>query len=317
MQRRRDRSADLTRIKKADILFILGAAASILFAAYLLFFGEAAKQSSREGLSVCLDVILTTVFPFSVASQLLVSSGGCAAAGKTVGAPLKYIFGLSGPGAGVALLGLFGGYPAGAAAAAELYKSGQIGKKEAEKLISYTNNATPAFMINFAGPLFGPPGTGLLCCCVNIASSFVWALILRGRGERTAEPVKIRSEICIPAAISSCAVSAVSICASVIVFSVVSGMISVFAGPEVSGLISPLIEITTGLAGMSGVTAPGRFAASLSCAFTSFSGLCVASQVAAVSKSTGLDMKPYLAGKTVQAIISFFAVYLLYPCFLS
>ena len=95
----------------------------ILFTVYLTVFGQSARESAARGLDICFGVILTTVFPFSVASSLLLSSGACDILGRTAFYPLGRLFGLSESGAGLLLPGLIGGFPAGAAGAAELYKS--------------------------------------------------------------------------------------------------------------------------------------------------------------------------------------------------
>ena len=196
------------------------------FTVYLLIFGAQSKQDAANGVSICAGVILTTVFPFSVAAQLLITSGICGRLGALIKTPASFLFGVSASGAGVLLLGFAGGYPSGASGAAELYKRGEISKDEAEVLISYTNNATPAFMINFIGLLLGSSKLGLICYLINIGSSLLWAFLLRKKtGERRIAKAKT-GDFSFVSAVTSSAGSTVYVCAFVIVFSVISGAFS-------------------------------------------------------------------------------------------
>ena len=289
----------------------------ILFTVYLTVFGQSARESAARGLDICSGVILTTVFPFSVASSLLLSSGACDILGRTAFYPLGRLFGLSESGAGLLLPGLIGGFPAGAAGAAELYKSGRIGKAEAEKVISYTNNATPAFAFVFAGGISGSVKAGVLCWAVNIGAAFVWAVILRGKKDGNKKSGAAKTEISFASSVLSAFSSALSACAFVIIFSVISGALQSFLPPLLSCPISALLEISSGLPLLPAAGLDGRITASLVCFFTSFSGLCVASQVVNAARDAGLSVKYYFSGKIFQAFISFFAFYLLYPTVLS
>ena len=284
-----------------------------VFTVYLLFFGAQSKQDAAKGLSVCVNVILTTVFPFSVAAQLLITSDVCGRLGTVIKAPASYLFGLSPAGAGILLLGFIGGYPCGASGALELYKRGEISKSEAEIVISYTNNATPAFMINFIGLLLGSTKLGLICYLINISSSLIWAVFLRNKTEKPSKKSIKNSGFSFISAVNSSAVSMIYVCAFVIIFSVISGGFSRIPLPYISKILPALFEITTGSAILSGAGFSARVTAAALCAAASFSGLCVASQVFSAAKSAGFSAKYYIPGKIFQAFLSFFALYLIYP----
>lgn len=283
------------------------------FTAYLLFFGAQSKQDAANGLSVCVNVILTTVFPFSVAARLLITSGICGRLGSVIKAPASFMFGLSSFGAGILLLGFVGGYPSGAAGAADLYKRGEMSKDETEVIISYTNNATPAFMINFIGLLSGSTKLGLICYLINISAALLWAFVLRKRtGDRTVKYVK-SVDFSFISAVTSSALSTVYVCAFVIIFSVISGAFSRLSLPYISAILPSLFEITTGAVILSEAGFSARLTAAALCAAASFSGLCVASQVFSAAKNAGFSAKYYIPGKIFQAFVSFFALYLIYP----
>ncbi|MBQ7698775.1 MAG: hypothetical protein IJT49_00350 [Clostridia bacterium] len=296
-----------------SIKYVLTVVLIGIFTAYLLFFGAQSKKDAAEGLSVCGNVILTTVFPFSVAAQLLITSGVCGRLGSLIKAPASFLFGLSPAGAGVLLLGFIGGYPSGASGASELYKRGEISKDEAEVVISYTNNATPAFMINFIGLLSGSSKLGLICYLINILSALLWAFILRKKtGKRCVNQTK-NNDFSFISAVTSSAFSTVYVCAFVIIFSVISGAFSRLPLPYISLILPSLFEITTGAVMLSGAGLSVRITAAALCAAASFSGLCVASQVFSAAENAGFCAKYYIPGKIFQAFVSFFALYLIYP----
>lgn len=296
-----------------SIKYVSAAVLITVFTSYLLFFGAQSKQDAAQGLSVCVNVILTTVFPFSVAAQLLITSGICRRLGSIVKIPASFLFGLSPAGAGILLLGFIGGYPSGASGAAELYKRGEISKDEAEVIISYTNNATPAFMINFIGMLLNSAKLGLICYLINIFSALLWAFLLRKKTGQRCEKHSESSDFSFISAVTSSALSTVYVCAFVIIFSVISGAFSRIPMPYICRIMPSVFEITTGAVILSKAVWSVRVTAAALCAAASFSGLCVASQVFSIAKSAGFSSKFYIPGKIFQACVSFFALYLIYP----
>lgn len=296
-----------------SIKYVFTVVSITAFTAYLLFFGAQSKQDAANGLSVCVNVILTTVFPFSVAAQLLITSGICGRLGRIIKKPASVLFGLSPAGAGLLLLGFIGGYPCGASGAAELYDSGQISKSEAEVIISYTNNATPAFMINYVGLLLGEKTLGLVCYFINILSALLWAFLLRKRTDKKPGSQDNSRDFSFVSAVTKSALSALYVCAFIIVFSVISGAFARLDIPYISRILPVLFELTTGAEILSASGYGARITAAALCAAASFSGLCVASQVFSAADGAGFSAKYYIPGKVFQAFISFILLYLIYP----
>ncbi len=289
---------------------------STVFAASLIVFSEQAKQGAAEGLIICRDVILVSVFPFSIAASLLIGSGALGFAGRLAGAAAGRIFGISSAGVGVVLLGAVGGFPTGAYAASELYSSKTICKEEAERIISYTNNPTPAFMIGYIGDLVGSAGTGLFCYLCVLFSSFLWGFLIRKRNGKIQSEKAFYGNISFSGAVKKSAASAVAVCGSVIVFSVIARIISGLIPDQAAGAaICSVFEISSGAAALCSIGAPLRLTASLLCALCSFSGVCIMSQVKTEAESAGLRIKYYVIGKAAQSVFSFCLCYALYPLF--
>ena len=104
----------------------------VFFGAALLFFPDVSAAAAREGVALCLQTVLPSLFPFFVLSSLLVQSDVPRLLSRAMAGVMYPLFGVSGAGASALMLGLLGGYPVGARTVAELYGRGEIAREEAE-----------------------------------------------------------------------------------------------------------------------------------------------------------------------------------------
>lgn len=130
--------------------YILSAAGLLLFAAVAASPAGFAKGVSR-GLQSCGEVIIPSLFGFTAAAGLLGSGELPEGIKKAVSPAMQKIFGLPGECLPALLLGMFGGYPTGAAAARTLMDSGKISRSEARRLISFCLSPGIGFCVNAVG----------------------------------------------------------------------------------------------------------------------------------------------------------------------
>ena len=107
-----------------------------------------AAQAVRDGLALCTGSVIPALFPFLAVSGLLTALD--AGASPALG-PLARLLGCSRAGARAFLLGLTGSYPVGARTVAQLYRRGGISRREACRLLLFSNNCGPAFILVVAG----------------------------------------------------------------------------------------------------------------------------------------------------------------------
>ena len=117
----------------------------------ILIFSESCSKGALNGINLCLNVLVPSLFPFMAASSFIVKSGLAQKIGKPLSRITKALFGLSGSFAPVILLSMLGGYPVGAKGISELAKSGAVSQREAEKAALFAVCAGPGFIINFVG----------------------------------------------------------------------------------------------------------------------------------------------------------------------
>ena len=263
---------------------------------------KTAYIGAKEGISLCLEVIIPSLFPFFVFSNYLCSAlagqklPGINILGKTLHIPAGS--------ESLLTIGLLGGYPVGAQLISESYKNKQIDKQTAKILLGYSNNAGPAFIFGIAGTLFSSKWITLSLWMIHVSSAFITGFLLprpvisasSHTQERTCSIVQsVRNGI------SACS----SVCAWVILFRVLIAYISrLFPCNGTSiGLIvlNGILELSNGCVQLQHI---GNHATRyLLCSFfLAFGGLCVLLQTASVTRNLGLGL--YIHGKILQACIS-------------
>ena len=137
----------------------------------ILIFSESCSKGALNGISLCLNVLVPSLFPFMAASSFIVKSGLAQKIGKPLNKITKSLFGLSGSFAPVILISMLGGYPVGAKGICELVKSAGISQREAQKAALFSVCAGPGFIINFVGmSLYNSKTVGVIILCSQIIS---------------------------------------------------------------------------------------------------------------------------------------------------
>lgn len=261
-----------------------------------------AAQAVRDGLALCAGSVIPALFPFLAVSGLLTALD--AGASSALG-PLARLLGCSRAGARAFLLGLTGSYPVGARTVAQLYRRGGISRREACRLLLFSNNCGPAFILGVAGlGCFGSLRAGVLLWGVHILAALVIALALP---RRAAEPPERPGSVpprpplvpALIAAVRDAAGTMVYICGFVVFFLVllrVMGRVTGLSHPVLSGAV----ELTQGILALPHTRRGFVWAAGL----LGWGGLSVHGQSAAVLSGTDLPMGPYLAAKAAHAAVS-------------
>ena len=306
---------------------ILTTLALICAAIALVAAPEEAMEGAQSGLSLCLNVIVPSLFPFFVLSSLVVDLGIAAKLGRLLEPVMRPLFRVRGSCAGALVLGFIGGYPVGARTALQLYQQGLCTKTEAERLLAFCNNSGPAFILGVVGAgIFGDSRVGLLLYLTHAAASLVVGFLARfykSSGSCShacrAKPIAMRPlPTAFTEAVTHAMQSVLNICAFVIFFSVVLrlltayGILSILAQllslfgfePEwARRLVAGLLELSSGVSSLS---SGGKFSglASMAAFMLGWAGLSVHCQVLSFLADSGLSAKIYLAGKLCHGLIA-------------
>ena len=110
--------------------FCLGLAL-LLATLALMFWPKDSMAAARDGLTLCYNVIIPSLFPFFVLSALVVDLGLAGHLGRALEGIMRPLFNVPGACAPALALGFVGGYPVGARTALQLYQKGMCTKTEA------------------------------------------------------------------------------------------------------------------------------------------------------------------------------------------
>ncbi len=284
-------------------------AISVLLAAFLVAAPELAKSAAKNALFFCGETLIPSLFPFFVCANLLIGSGLVESAGRRLEKPCRCIFGVGGAGTAAILLGFISGYPGGAAVTCRLYANAQISKTEAHRLLSFTNNAGPLFVIGVIGMgVYGNAGAGYILLLAQILAALSVGILAGFLGKREA-PCQKRTIQKFGDPVGDAVKTVLTLCGFVVFFSVLSAMAENFGvlgfvrdilvflgvGDRTAALIpAGLLEITAA-ANCHGGALPAM------AALLNFGGCSVLLQTASLVRRAGLSVKSYIGGKALSA----------------
>ena len=299
-------------------LFVTG----ILFLLFFLIrFPQEALTASREGMKLWLNTLLPTLLPFIILTSFLIHTDGI----EKIFAPMKrfwaFFFGLSSSGAYALILGLLCGYPMGAKIASDLYGHGKISRSEAEYLLTFSNNASPAFLTTYLAqiclngqiPLKQIIGILLLS---DLLSMVFFRFFVFHNKTVTASPEQSTTSKKETSAVSSFGTlldvsimngfeTITRLGGYILLFSIISAVISHYWKFSLLSrlLILGTLELTTGLHQLaeSVLVLPIRYLCSM--CMTSFGGICIMAQTKSILHKN-LSLAPYMVSKILNAVFT-------------
>ena len=168
----------------------------VLFIICIVIFSNTAVKSALDGLILWASIVVPSLFPFFTASELMNSTGFTRAAGVLLEPVMRPFFNVPGCASFALALGVTSGYPVGAKITADLRKNGSLTKLEAERLLAFTNNSGPLFIIGAVGTgMFGSASIGLFLFICHLLSCITVGLIFRYYKRRLPGNQKDRSSL--------------------------------------------------------------------------------------------------------------------------
>lgn len=322
----------------------------LLFLAFtfcLLIFSKTNLSAVKSGLSLWANSVIPSLFPFFVATELLMHTNIVYQLGNILNRYMKPIFNIRGEGAFAFIMGIISGYPVGAKIASNFRQNNICTKEECERLLSFTNNSGPLFIIGTVGVLmFKNTSIGVLLFITHLLSCITVGIIFRfwkrkktsddfithsNSSKQTSKTVSFSNlgEI-LAESITSATSTILLIGGFVVIFSSIisilkaSGILNLcascvspvfnilnidtsFATPFISGFL----EITNGISAISNIACKKL---SINIIFTSFllgfGGISVLLQVLSITSKTDLSIKPYILGKLLHGILAAFYTYI-------
>lgn len=295
----------------------------VLLFGFMLFAPQAVFSGATDGLLLWFQIVLPTLFPFMLISGLLLETGGLRIISRIFGKLLGKLFAVSENGAFAVLAGFLCGYPMGAKVTADLIRSGRVTREEGAYLLSFCNNTSPVFIMNFlVWKTLGQeeltiPSLTILMAAPALLSILFRRFYLKDRKKfqslrSEAEKKKMRLDLTV---FDSCMMnsfeSIVKVGGYIMFFSI---LIALFG--EISGdlpflaVIMPTLEVTNGIIMINNAVTDLSLSYPLILGLTSFGGFCSVAQTDCMIQGTGLRLLPYIAEKLAAALAASLLAYL-------
>ncbi len=270
--------------------------------------------------------------------------------GRKLNRIMRPLFNVPGEGSFPLVMGIISGYPVGAKIVTNFRKNGICTKAEAERLLTFTNNSGPLFIIGTVGiSLFGNTTIGLILFLTHLLSCITVGIIFRfwkfkddsdskkmysytiQKNAKKMSPTFNNLGAILQSSIMSSINTIIAIGGFVMLFSVIisilnntkifdiltfifSPLISRLNIPSsfITGLFSGIIELTNGVSQIAKIPFKAISVNMIMCAFLlGFGGISIMLQVLSIISESDISIKPYIIAKFMQGLFAALYTYLL------
>lgn len=329
------------KIKQLLLPFIL-----LTFTTCLVLFSKSNLSAAKSGLVLWANSIVPSLFPFFVATELLSYTNFTYYLGRILNKFMKPIFNVRGEGSFAFIMGIISGYPIGAKIVSNFRENNICSKEECERLLSFTNNSGPLFIIGTVGiSMFGNSTIGFLLLITHLLASITVGFIFRfwkynvkyTSTKNNSSYVNSKDNISfsnlgeiIGSSISTSINTILLVGGFVVLFSVIISILQTSQLLDIlsncikplfsllnipaeftNGFISGFLELTNGLNIICNIPTKKLSINIIIASFLlGFGGISVLLQVWSTIAKTDLSIKPYILGKFLHATFSAFYTFI-------
>lgn len=314
--------------KNNDTLDFFPKALLVACFALILIFPSSSLEGAKQGLLLWFHTVIPTLLPFMILSGLIIRLKITNYLSKLLYPLFHTLFGVSLYGCYPILIGFLSGIPVGAKSVADLVKEGSITSSEGQFLLSFSNNASPMFIMSFIAISQLNRGDLKFILLITIylsaiaAAMLYFRFLLLGNSFFLLSKVRNQSIEEAPAIKFNFSLLDASIMDGFEVITKVGGYIILFSIPAkimtdfITGDNIPLlasiglIEITTGISAIAQANIDTNIKIVLITVLTAFGGLSGLAQTKSVIQGTRLSVKTYVKVKLLQVFIAFLIIYI-------
>jgi len=283
-----------------------------------LLYPEVVNRGAKTGLLLWFHTVLPALLPFMILSTFMVKENITGVVSRVAAPVFCRLFGVSRAGCYPVVIGFLSGYPVGARTVAQVYGQGMITREEAQYILSFCNNASPMFMLEYIGlECMNLRVPAQLCALLYLSAllNALWARIgnryhFTDREEKGETGISRRRGNWI-ASLDESILDAFVVIAKVggymLLFSILAlWMENVLPVGDVIKYIGiGVLEITTGGALFARLTMAQWLQGGVFLGLCAFGGLSSVAQTASVLSDTDLSVKRYVLAKCRQMVIAF------------
>lgn len=291
---------------------------------------DAVIDSARFSFTIWKDNIFPTLFPFFVASNLLIKYGFVELIGEFLKPLMSKLFKTNGESSFVLILSMLSGFPSSAKYTKELYDNGLINDKEASKLLTFTHYPNPLFVIGTVSISFlNNKIIGYFILLSIYVSNIIIGLIFRNYYVSKKDNSKISTKKAIynmkerykknknfGVILTNTLIESINllllILGTISLFLIINKIITnIFSLNDFNkAILSGVLEMTGGLKYFSLLNIPLNIKATFSAMILAFGGLSVHTQVYSIIAETKIKYTPYLYARILHVVFSGVLMYL-------
>lgn len=314
----------------------------LFFTACLIIFSKSNIQAVRSSLNIWVNNVIPSLFPFFIATELLNYTNIPKIVGNIFNKVMRPLFNVPGLGAYALIMGIISGYPIGAKIVTNFRNNNLCTKEEAERLITFTNNSGPLFILGTVGiTLFYDTSIGILLLSTHIIACISVGIIFRfwkskekeKRNTQTIDNTISFSSLgeVLSKSILSAINSIVLIGGFIVLFGVILSilkstyilnllkMISLplfnflnIPSDFIVAILTGILELTSGVSTVSEIACKNLSINIIISAFLlGFGGISIMLQVLSVISKSDISIKPYILGKLLQGVLAAFYTFLI------
>ena len=290
----------------------------IIICVFLIFKDQTIVSTSvAKGLSMCVNIIIPSLFPFMIICNFINLSPIVKIVSKLFSPITRFIFRMPEKTGSLIFMSFIGGYPTGSKMISDAISIGNISAELGDVLLCFCVNAGPAFVITSIGYLMlGSKRIGLLLLFSHILGSIIIGIILGARSKNKYLNKDIKnqkwtslpySEAFVKSVIDS-GYAVLNICCFVIIFWVITNLIkghlhiSSLLYKDIFYTVLSLLEITVGMNDI--VKINGFISILISSFLISFSGISVICQVFFFMSGHKFNKNKFIVFRIFHGLIS-------------
>ena len=276
----------------------------------LIYDPSIAVKSFRESYELIINILLPSMLPFMIISQIVVLTD----IKNVIAFPVKVIFKILRLPCDLAsffLCSVIGGYPTGIKALCAGCESKNLTEQRAREYLPFLINAGPGFVIMAVGKImFGSVGLGVIFYISEVLSSLVIGKILYRENECSISKARrgMPFSDALIISVNDSSEAMVGICGFVLFFSLITSIIKKVLGDcFFSSFISSIMEVTNGCKTASGLERGYLLASFL----ISFSGISCLYQIKAIAYKNNIKTAKIIFIKLFEGILAVLITFLL------
>ena len=300
-------------------------------------------MQQKNGILLWATSVVPSLLPFFIATEILNYTNIVSFLGRFLNKFMRPLFNVPGEGSFALIMGIISGYPVGAKIVSNFKKQGICTEVECERLLAFTNNSGPLFIIGTVGvSLFSSSSIGIKLFIAHFISCILVGFLFRwwksSKRASSFSTVSTKSTVnylsfsnlgsVLSKSIQSAIQSIIVIGGFVVLFSVIISMLrssrilflfSTVLNPFLKllniptvysqGIITGIIEVTNGVKLVAINSNP--ISIILASFLLGFGGISVLLQVLSITSEAKISIKPYILGKFIQACFSAVIIYFL------